>query len=171
MKHNKCGYEFNVKPVKFLKDGKCPVCDKKRKIRSTGERSIAKYLNDNNIRFETQYIFKDCKYQKYLPFDIAILDSDNNVISLIEYDGNFHFYGNFRGIYTKEKYLATKRNDGIKNNYCKDKNTTLLRIPYWEKDNLDNILNEFFNESSTTIESMDITLIKDGKIIKEMSRS
>jgi hypothetical protein len=39
-----------------------------------------------------------------------------------------------------------------------DNNYKLLRIPYWEKENIDNILEKFFDESSTTIESTS----KDG---------
>ena len=153
MKHNKCGHEFKVKPVKFLKDGMCPVCDAKRKIRSTGERDISKWLESNGKKFQVQYIFKDCKNKKYLPFDIAVLNGDNSINSLIEFDGIQHFEGNYRGIFTEEKYLRTKENDEIKSKYCRDNNYKLLRIPYWEKENIDNILEKFFDESSTTIES------------------
>ena len=34
------------------------------------------------------------------------------------------------------KYL-----DDIKTKYCKDNNIELIRIPYWEKDNIEEILN------------------------------
>ena len=34
-----------------------------------------------------------------------------------------------------------RKRDEIKNNYCKDKQIALLRIPYWEKNNICNILN------------------------------
>ena len=33
-----------------------------------------------------------------------------------------------------------KNNDDIKNNYCQDNNIKLIRIPYWESDNIDKIL-------------------------------
>ena len=32
--------------------------------------------------------------------------------------------------------------DQIKNKYCKDNNITLIRIPYWDFDNIENILKE-----------------------------
>ena len=36
--------------------------------------------------------------------------------------------------------MSTQRNDNIKNQYCKDNNIKLVRIPYWEFDNIENIL-------------------------------
>jgi hypothetical protein len=41
IKHEKCEHEFKIKPVKFLKDGLCPICDAKKKVRSTGEKEIS----------------------------------------------------------------------------------------------------------------------------------
>ena len=42
-----------------------------------------------------------------------------------------------------EKQLQkTIKNDEIKNKYCKDNNITLIRIPYWDFDNIENILKE-----------------------------
>jgi len=158
MKHKKCNHEFKVKPVKFLSEGKCPVCNTKRKVKSTGERLIMKFLESKNIKFQTQYIFKDCKNKRCLPFDIVILNKDNSIKSLIEFDGIQHFEGNYRGIFTEKKYIATRENDEIKSKYCLDNNYKLLRIPYWEKENIDSVLEKFFDESSTTIESTS----KDG---------
>ena len=33
-----------------------------------------------------------------------------------------------------------EKRDGIKNNYCKNNNIPLLRIPYWEFNNIEKIL-------------------------------
>ena len=50
---------------------------------------------------------------------------------------------------TVEKSLASfeenKIRDEIKNKYCIDNNIPLLRIPYWEKDNIKTILDEYIN--------------------------
>ena len=40
----------------------------------------------------------------------------------------------------KEQFDLTKRRDEIKNKYCQENNIKLLRIPYWEFDNIENIL-------------------------------
>lgn len=60
----------------------------------------------------------------------------------IEYDGEQHYKLNeyFGG----QKYFdILKRHDEIKNEYCKENNIKLLRIPYWEFNNIaKNIANE-----------------------------
>jgi hypothetical protein len=37
---------------------------------------------------------------------------------------------------TIEHYQKVVESDTIKNNYCKQHNIPLVRIPYWERDNL-----------------------------------
>lgn len=38
-------------------------------------------------------------------------------------------------------FEITQKHDKIKNTYCKEHNINLLRIPYYEFDNIDTILN------------------------------
>ncbi|MCB2315620.1 hypothetical protein [Clostridium tagluense] len=38
------------------------------------------------------------------------------------------------------KLKQQQLHDKIKNNYCKDNNINLIRIPYWEKNNIEQIL-------------------------------
>ena len=115
---------------------------------SKGEELIKKYLDDNNIKYIREYIFKDCKDIHPLPFDFYI--SSLNI--LIEYDGEQHYNAidHFGG---NKRLEITKNHDLIKTKYCKENNYNLIRIPYWEKDNIFNILNKEINnkESSTTI--------------------
>ncbi len=61
----------------------------------------------------------------------------------IEYDGEQHYkaFDHFGG---KEKLRLTQKRDDIKNNYCKDNCINLLRVPYWELDNIEDILDEEF---------------------------
>ena len=40
------------------------------------------------------------------------------------------------------KLKKQQEHDKIKDNYCKDKNINLLRIPYWEFNNIENILKD-----------------------------
>ena len=63
---------------------------------------------------------------------------------LIEYDGRQHFeiseyFGGYEG------FINTKIRDTIKNIYCRNNNIDLLRIPYWEFDNIENILIDKLN--------------------------
>ena len=72
-------------------------------------------------------------------FDFAILDEHDNVLCLIEYDGEGHYnpvpimkmpYEKANNAF--EKIVA---HDMIKDSYCKENNIPLIRIPYWEKEN------------------------------------
>ena len=40
-----------------------------------------------------------------------------------------------------------QRRDKMKDDYCNAKGYLLLRIPYWEKDNIEEIVKEFINDN------------------------
>ncbi|TDX48334.1 DUF2726 domain-containing protein [Orenia marismortui] len=137
IRHNNCGNVYDVTPRSFVYHGnRCPYCKN-----STGEEKIKQFLENNAFLFEKEYVFKDCISQKggTLRFDFAIFNSKNEVIQIIEYDGEQHyrpidFFGG------KEGFKGVKKRDKIKNKYCKDNNIPLLRIPYWDFDNIEQIL-------------------------------
>lgn len=93
-------------------------------------------MNLNKIVFIREKRFDDCRDVKPLPFDFYI--PENNLI--IEFDGRQHF----EKIYNRD-YETTKRHDTIKNQYCKDNNIGILRIPYWDEDNIENIITTKLN--------------------------
>lgn len=80
------------------------------------------------------YIKKNCVFDFYLP--------DYNI--LIEYDGEQHFKPvDFasKGLEWATKIFEYNQiKDKIKNDYCKDNNIRLIRIPYWDFDNIETIL-------------------------------
>ena len=132
--HKKCNHEYEVTPYKFLSAGqRCPKCNE-----SKGERAIREFLSLNNIEFKQEYSFEDCRNELPLRFDFAVFDF-NNLKMLIEYDGRQHFESEeFYG--GKEELEIVKKRDKIKNNYTKNKNIKLLRIPYTEYDDIEEIL-------------------------------
>lgn len=115
-----CGYMGESLPNNLLRGGGCPACKM-----SNGEKRVAKYLTDRNIKFETGYTFKDCKNVFALPFDFYL--PEYNIC--IEYDGEQHFepVEYFGG---QEKFQKQKHNDLIKEQYCKNNNIDLCRIKY-----------------------------------------
>src|SRR5258708_7205594 len=116
------------KNLKFLCNN-CKNCDS-----SKDEKRISEYLLNNNIKFETPYKgFKNCKNIRILSFDFYI--SKLNI--LIEYDGILHYKDKFN---KPIEFKKTKKNDKIKTKYCKDNDIKLIRIPYWNFDNIENIL-------------------------------
>ena len=62
----------------------------------------------------------------------------------IEYDGEGHYQpirrGNISESQAQEVLNKIKLRDEIKNTYCDVNEIKLIRIPYWEFDNIDNIL-------------------------------
>jgi len=97
-------------------------------IKSQGELIINNLLSLNNIHYMTQYTVNI--NGSYYRFDFAILDDNNNILRLLEYDGEQHFPEYDSELYP---YHETHRRDIIKNKYCLDNNIPLYRIPYWEK--------------------------------------
>lgn len=57
---------------------------------------------------------------------------------LIEYDCAYHF----GKLYENDGYEIRVIHDKKKDDYCKQNNIPLLRIPYWEFDNIENILSK-----------------------------
>lgn len=110
-------------------------------LRSNGEMVISQLLRENNIPFEMQKTFAECKDKKLLPFDFYI----NNDF-LLEFDGKQHYYFSETGWNNKDKFEITKQHDNIKNNFSIMNNIPLKRIPYWELKNLtiDDILGNKF---------------------------
>lgn len=104
-------------------------------LQSKHEMIIRKFLEDHDIRYQTQKRFIDCKNKHNLMFDIYLPDYN----LAIEYDGEFHYLqvGEFNDLEYQH------RNDSIKTKYCEENDIVLLRIPYWEKDNIDQILKEW----------------------------
>ncbi|MEG2058086.1 MAG: hypothetical protein RRZ84_09325, partial [Romboutsia sp.] len=115
-----------------FKNGKrCMRCKE-----SKGEKRVGEILNKYNIEFDKQYKFDDCKNIFTLPFDFYL--PKYNI--LIEYDGIQHF--ELRKFYndTIDDFVKRKINDGLKNEYCYFNHIKLLRIPYWDFDNIEQIL-------------------------------
>jgi hypothetical protein len=119
-----CGNEIIV-AGSHLRSGHTKSCGC---LKSFGEEKINKILSNSNINYSTQYtIFINSSYMR---FDYAIFDEQHNLLRLIEFDGEQHFNP------TSNWYNKTHTNDVIKNQYCIDKKIPLIRIPYWEINNL-----------------------------------
>jgi hypothetical protein len=119
------GKVYKQKPYNHL-SGRSPK-GTENKVFSKGEISIEKYLIENKISYQRQYKIEDCRNILPLPFDFYL--PELNI--LIEYDGKQHFESIdlFGG---EIEFKKRKKNDDIKNKYCKKNKIPLLRIPYFE---------------------------------------
>lgn len=141
----KCGNEFDTLFVMFRDYDihSCKICREKEKSNSKGEVKIEKWLIANNINYKLQYTFDDCKHEKKLRFDFAILNKDNKVKLLIEYDGKQHFgLGLFSSNQEEMKiqYNKVRNSDFTKTEYCFKKSIPLLRIQFNKYTHIENIL-------------------------------
>lgn len=100
---------------------------------SIGESNIKDILIKNKIKFNTQISFNDLKNIKSLRYDFGIYNDGNEIIRLIEFDGIQHFE---EQNYFSHSLKETQQNDKIKNDYAKEHNIPLVRIPYTERDNI-----------------------------------
>ena len=129
------GHKHQISWDAFKQGQRCKLCNNK-----LGEEKISKCLQELKIDFIREYKFKDCIYKDQLRFDFYI----PNYNLLIEYDGQQHFFPvDFSGKNpekAKEEFELNKIRDSIKNNYCKEHNINLLRIPYNKFENIENIV-------------------------------
>jgi hypothetical protein len=136
IKHIECNNIFEMKPNAFLSGQRCLFCKE-----SKGEKRVRDFLQERRVDIKQQYRIEDCKNVVPLRFDFGILDASENLICLIEYDGRQHFEAiNYWG--GEESFKYTQNNDNIKNTYCKENNIPLIRIPYWDYQNIEQILTE-----------------------------
>lgn len=158
IKHNLCGHEWMVRRRNFVYRGtRCPKCSVLT-TRSKGVDFLREYFGKKNILFQEEKTFNNCKDKRELPFDF-FLESKN---ILIEYDGEMHFHKrrDCDQEYSLNKLRTTHSHDIIKNNFCKENNIDLLRIPYdLSFTEIETILDEYFefgNIGSTTIENLKV---------------
>lgn len=105
---------------------------------SRGEIKICDILDSAGVNYIEEYSFPDLVASSGRPlrFDFAVLDDDDNVDFLIEYQGIQHYQakGKFGGA---QGLFRQKHNDQQKRNYCLLHNITLVTIPYWDENIID----------------------------------
>lgn len=130
-----CGNTKNVS-VALLQAGHCNSCGQCN-FKSQGEYKISLLLKSHNIKFIKEYKFNDLKNIYPLRFDFAILDDNDNLIRLIEFDGEQHFNENKRFFDKNRDSLENRqKRDKMKNEYAKIKQIPLVRIPYYDVDKI-----------------------------------
>lgn len=129
---------FQQKAWDHVRGCHCPKCR-----HSSGEDKIREYLEQSKFYYSIQYKNPNCKVKNLLRFDFAVFfDTDcTNVKALIEFDGAQHFhpveYFGGEVAFKKLQYY-----DEIKNKYCLTNNIKLIRIPYYEMNSIDSILDK-----------------------------
>lgn len=112
----------------------CPYC-----IKSKGQLEVELVLKKYNISYETEKSFDGCKFKVLLRFDFYVPDLN----LLIEYDGKQHFepIKYFGG---EKTFKIIQERDKIKNKFAKENNISLLRIPYYNFNKIEDVICKYF---------------------------
>lgn len=134
--HTTCGYEYSVSPNGFFNGNRCPSCRL-----SKGEEKVRVVLEKMSVVYVREKSFQATGEKR---FDFFI----PKINAIIEYDGEQHyrpieFFGG------KKTFEDTQKSDRIKNEFCKRNGIELLRIPYWDFDEIESIVVGFLNENSS----------------------
>lgn len=105
---------------------------------SRGNSIIQQILEGMKEEFKAEYRVKIEDY--YMRYDFYLPHYN----LYIEYDGEGHYEPiDFAGKgeeWAKNNFERVQKYDSLKNQYCKDNNINLLRIPYWDFNNIKNII-------------------------------
>jgi len=152
IKCNKCNNVFSQRSDHHIKrEYGCPVCND-----SKGEKKVAKYLYNKNELFSREHGFKNLRNKNPLKFDFYL--SDLNL--LIEYDGDGHYKACF-GSTPEEKqknFEDCQRRDKIKDEWARKNNIPLLRIPYWDFDRIEELIDAFILQHTKKKEIKQLSL-------------
>ena len=100
-------------------------------IRSKGEFQIEQLLKEHNVNFQREYSFENLKDKLSLRFDSAIFNNKNELLGLIEYQGEQH-YCKSNGFYSEDLI----KHDKMKIDFCNKNNIKLKHIIYKKNYNL-----------------------------------
>lgn len=99
-------------------------------IQQTLETLKEKFISEYRVKIKDYFM----RYDFYLP----------SYKLIIEYDGEGHYEPiDFAGKgkeWANKNFERIKKYDNLKNDYCKENNLSLLRIPYWEFNNIKEII-------------------------------
>ena len=122
------GHKGTISWNRFQSGLRCPICNS-----SKGEETIIKLLKELQVKFihdkSIWKPFNNLRPDFFLP--------DYNLV--IEFDGIQHFepIEIFGG---QEGFTKRQQKDNEKNIYCENNNIDILRIPYWEFNNITKII-------------------------------
>ena len=121
-----CGNTIDIQ-CDYLKSGDTQSCGC---LKSKGEQIILQYLIDNKILYKHQYHFDDLRTPKngICWFDFGILNKDQTLKFLIEFQGKQH-YEELPGPWNFGEY-AREITDPLKREYCNTHNIPLYEIRY-----------------------------------------
>lgn len=121
-----CGNEVTVRGGNLF-NGNTTSCGC---INSKANEEMARILTRLEIPFKREYRFEDCRDKAPLPFDFALFNKNDELIGLIENNGDQHYSARGTQWNTPERLVYTQKHDYIKQKFAEDNHIPLLIIPY-----------------------------------------
>ena len=122
---------YEKQPKWHLLGSGCPVC----KV-STGELEVRSCLDNLGIDYEPEFTSETLinpKTGRKLRIDFFIRDYS----LAIEFDGVHHYWLSVDG---RDSLNVVKNRDRLKDDWCNENGINMLRIPYWKKSNIKEII-------------------------------
>ncbi len=118
-------YIWDIMPLNIKKGRWCPICSL-----PYSEKVVYDYLVNQGYNVRVQYGFDDLvgENNEKLKYDFAIIDDENNLLSLLEVDDDEH-----RHNHTQPKRVKARERDILKNKYCEENDIPLFRLAYYNK--------------------------------------
>ena len=120
-------------------------------VGSAGEFRIVKILNELKVDYQYDKSYRGVRDKGLLRFDF-VLNPDSDNPAIIEFDGEQHFqvvrWGRQSQAQAQKAYDNTIRRDKIKNDFCDDNDICMIRIPFHEKDNIENMVKDFVERTN-----------------------
>jgi hypothetical protein len=149
-----------------IKDFKCSICDYRCSTNSSltlhikvctgkincssGELAVMNVLKALNITYLYDSSYGNVRHKGLLKWDFVIETSGEPLF--IEYDGECHTlpirYGGISQEKAESNLKSSKIRDKIKDDYCDNNGLLLLRIPYYEKENIISLVSDFVYENT-----------------------
>jgi len=140
---NNCDFKCKHKPNLKIHQKTCMGNDG---VGSNGEKYVKQCLSDLGFLLDEDYVFNQ-SFQPLSQYANKALKPDfrflhHNII--IEYDGEQHFrpatFGGISKEQAEENFRKTQERDKLKDDFCKENNFKMIRIPYTEFENTLSIL-------------------------------
>ena len=137
-----CGKNHYKKPNAVLSQEqiRCNEC-----IKSKFENKVGEILVKQNLNFKEQSTFEGMKYKSKLRCDFLVII--NGIECIIEANGiqHYEYTPHFHNYDIKNYYNQIER-DNIKATYAVEHNIPLLVIPYWEENNMEELILKFIDK-------------------------
>ena len=110
----------------------CPYCKQWKHMKKVGK--LIEKLLPKGFTLKSEHTFNELRHRGLLKIDFAILDSENNVVGLIEVNGIQHYkyvpHFHRNGV---SDYLDQVERDNKKAVFAVENNLPLLVVPFWAK--------------------------------------